>query len=92
MLLFSIPVVIVPALPAIVIIIKNKKLQTNNNLFLVNLLLSDVGLAVVLWCTEGLLTVLYLLDVSVDVDCRITVILIMTFIIANQLMFIPICV
>ena len=92
MLLFSIPVVIVSALPAIVIIIKNKKLQTNNNLFLVNLLLSDVGLAVVLWCTEGLLTDLYLLDVSVDVDCRITVILIMTFIIANQLMFIPMCV
>ena len=34
MLLFSIPVVIVPGLWAIGIIVKNKKLQTNNNIFL----------------------------------------------------------
>ena len=55
--LLSIPVVIVPALLAIVIIVKNKRLQTNNNIFLINLLLTDVGVAVI-WCTNGLLAVL----------------------------------
>ena len=90
--LISIPVVVVPALWAIAIIVKNKKLQTNNNIFLINLLLADVGFAVVLLCVDGLLTVLYLLGVNVDVDCRITMTLIMTFVIANKLMFIPTCV
>ena len=61
----SIPVVIVPALSAIIIIIvKNKKLQTNNNIFLINLLLTDIGFMVVLWCNNGLVIVLYLLGVD----------------------------
>ena len=90
--LMSIPVVIVPALWAIVIIVKNKKLQTNNNIFLINLLIADVGLAVVILYIGGLLTVLYLLGVNVDVDCRITVIPVMIFVIASKLMFIPTCV
>ena len=92
MLLFSIPVVIVPVLWAIVIIVKNKKLQTNNNIFLINLLLSDVAFTVVLWCTEGLLTVLYLLDVNVDPDCRIIMIPLVASWLANKLMFLPTCV
>ena len=92
--LMSIPVVIVPALWAIVIIVKNKKLQTNNNTFLINLLIADVGLAaaVVLCCNSGLLTVLYLLGVNVDVDCRIAVISVMIFVIGSRMMFIPTCV
>ena len=90
----SIPMVIIPALWAIVIIVKKKQLQTNNVIFLINLLLSDVGLVVVLWCTNGRLTVLflYLLGVNVDVDCTIEVTPIMIFVIANKLMFIPTCV
>ena len=90
--LISIPVVIVPALWAIVIIVKNKKLQTNNNIFLINLLIADVGLAVGMCCTSGLLTVLYLLGVNVDVDCRIISIPLMIFLISSKLMFIPMCV
>ena len=88
----SIPVVIVPALWAIVIIVKDKKLQTNNNIFLINLFIADVGVAVVLLCTNGLLTILYLLGVNVDVDCRIVAIPTMIFVIASKLMFIPTCV
>ena len=90
--LMSIPLVIVPALWAIVIIVKNKKLQTNNNIFLINLLLADVGLAVSPLCVYGPLTLLYLLGVNVDVDCGIKAIPVMTFVIANKLMFIPMCV
>ena len=90
--LMGIPVVIVPALRAIAIIVKNKKLQANNNIFLINLLIADVGLAVVLWCTDGLFTVLYLLGVNVDVDCRIKLIPVMIFVIGSKLMFIPTCV
>ena len=92
MLLFSIPVVIVPAFWAIVIIVKNKKLQTNSNIFLINLLLTDVVFAVVQWFTEGLLMVLYLLDVSVDPDCRIIIIPLVVSLLANKLMFLPMCV
>ena len=90
--LMSIPVVIVPALSAIVIIVKNKKLQTNNNIFLTNLLLTDVGIAVVLWCTKGLFSLLYLLGADGDVDCRIILIPTMLFVIANKVMFFPMCV
>ena len=88
----SIPVVIIPALWAIVIIIKNKKLQTNNNIFLINLLLTDVCIAVVLCCTNGLLTTLYLLGVDMSVDCTLILISFMILVIANKLMFIPMCV
>ena len=91
-MLISIPVVMIPTLWAIVIIIKTKKLQTNNNIFLINLLLTNVGFAVVLWCTEGLLTVLYLLGVDVDPDCRIIMIPLMLSFFANKLMFLPTCV
>ena len=90
--LLSIPAVIVPSVSAIVIIVKNKKLQTNNTTFLVNLLFTDVGFAVVLWCTNGLLTLLYLLGVNVDADCTIIKIAVMTLFIASKLMFIPMCV
>ena len=91
-LLLSIPVVIVPALLAIVIIVKNKELQTSNNIFLINLLLTDIGFAVALWCTNGFITVLYLLGVSVDADCNLVPIPLMILVIANKLMFIPMCV
>ena len=67
----SIPVVIVPSLLAIAIIVKNKRLQTNNNIFLINLLFTDISFALALCCYNDLLTVLYLLGVNVDVDCRI---------------------
>ena len=50
-----------------------------------------MGVAVSLLCIDGLLTILYLLGINVDVDCRI-MILIMIFVIASKLMFIPMCV
>ena len=92
LVLLSIPAVIVPSVSAIVIIVKNKKLQTNNTTFLVNLLFADVCFAVVLCCTNGLLTLLYLLGVSVAADCTIIKIPVMTLFIASKLMFIPMCV
>ena len=89
--LLSIPVVIVPASLAIVIIVKNKKLQTNGNIFLINLLLTDVGIALT-FCTNGLLTVLYLLGVNVDPPCNLILTSFMLNVFANKLMFIPMCV
>ena len=91
-MLFSIPVVIVPVLWAIVVVVKNKKLQTNNNIFFINLLLTDVAFAVVQWFTEGLLIILYLFDVNVDLDCRIIMIPLVALWLANKLMFLPTCV
>ena len=49
----SIPMVIIPALYAIVFVVKNTRLQTNNNIFLINLLLTDIGFTVILWNTNG---------------------------------------
>ena len=88
----SIPVVIVPSLLAIFIIFRNKRLQTNNNIFLINLLFTDIGIALALCCYNGLLTVLYLLGINVDVDCRIILISTITLVTANKLSFIPMCV
>ena len=88
--LLSIPVVIVPASLAIIIIVKDKRLQSNN-ILLINLLLTDVDMAVV-WCTNGLLTLLYLIGVSVGVDCNLMLISFMLFVLGNKLMFIPMCV
>ena len=86
----SILVVIIPSVLAFVVIVQNTRLQTN--FFLINLLFTDIGIAVVLCCYNGLLTVLYLLGVNVDVDCRIILMPAMTLVIANKLMFIPMCV
>ena len=51
-----------------------------------------MAFAVVQWCTEGLLTVIYLLDVNVDPDCRIIMIPLVVSWLANKLMFLPTCV
>ena len=83
----NIPVVVIPSVLAIVIIVKNTRLQTNNNFFLINLLFTDIGIAVVLCCYNGLLTVLYLLGVNVDVDCIIILMPAMTLVIGM-----PMCV
>ena len=50
-----------------------------------------MGIAVI-WCTNGLLAVLYLLGVNVDVDCNLILIPFMLLVLANKLMFIPLCV
>ena len=88
----SIPMVIIPALYAIVFVVKNTRLQTNNNIFLINLLLTDIGFAVILWSTNGVLTILYLLGINVDPDCNLILIPVMILVVANKLMFIPLCV
>ena len=90
--LLSIPVVIVPSLWTIIIILKNKKLQTNKNIFFTNLLLVDVGFAVAILCTNGLFTALYLLNVNVDVDCNLVPIPTVALFMATKLMFLPMCV
>ena len=66
--------------------------KTTYTTFLVNLLFADVGVAVVLLCTNGLLTLLYLLGVNVDANCTKIKIPAMTLFIASKLMFIPMCV
>ena len=48
--------------------------------------------SVVQWFTEGLLTILYLLGVIVDPDCRIIIIPLVVSLLANKLMFVPTCV
>ena len=61
----SIPAVIAPAMLAI---FYSQPEQEAINIFLIILLLTDVGIAVELWCTNGLFTILYLLDVNLEPD------------------------
>ena len=51
-----------------------------------------MGIAVELWCTNGLFTILYLLDVNLELDCILIQIPLMILLIGNDLMFIPTCV
>ena len=88
----GIPLVIIPALMVIVTVVKSKKMQINKNFFLVNLVLADMGVVLVQWCTNGLLMVLYLLGLTVDANCTLLLTSAIALVIASKLMFLPMCV
>lgn len=87
----AIPLVIIPALMVVVIVMKNKKMQINKNFFLINLVLADMGVVLVQWCTNGLLMVLYLLGLTVDANCTLILTPAIALVIASKLMFLPMC-
>ena len=84
--------VIIPALTVIIIVVKNKKLKTNKKFFLTNLLVADMGVVIVQWCTNGLLMVLYLLGLTIEANCTVLLIPAIALVIASKLMFLPMCV
>lgn len=69
MLLLGIPMVTAPALFVIYVILKNEKLQTKNNVFLINLLVSDIILVLTKLTVRGTLIILYLCGVDIDANC-----------------------
>lgn len=94
-LLFLLPmgvVVTTPAMVVISIIVKNKPLRRNNNILIGNLLIANVSSMLLRWVVFSVLIILYLLDVPVDVDCRIVIMPILITSIATKVMFIPLSV
>ena len=85
----ALPLVTVPTLMVILAILNNKKLQTKNNLLAVNLLIADLGVALVQCCINVFLILAYLLDVEIDVSCNIVITLVLTWGMASKLMFLP---
>ena len=91
-LLIWTPAVIVPALFVIHVVLKNEKLQTKKNFFLINLLITDIALVFSRCIINGTLIILHLFDVDLDVNCIVIVILTLIPALANKLCFLPVVV
>ena len=86
------PIIIIPALLVIYIIMKNKKLQTKRNFFLINLLITDIVLVFSNCLISGTLMILYLLDVDIEPNCTVIFMLRIIPALANKLCFLPVIV
>lgn len=84
------PIVIIIASLIIYIIMKNERLQTKNNYFLMNLLVSDILLVFTNCSINGMLIIMYLFDVDIDVNCIMIVTLTLIPALANKLCFLPV--
>ena len=94
--LFGLPLgvllVAVPSLAVIIIILKNRKLrEKNNNVFYVNLLISDVLFMLVLWIVTSTVIICHLLNLP-NVNCNIAVMPLYASLFGTRLMFLPVVV
>ena len=69
MLLLGTPMVTIPAVFVIHVIMKYEKLQTKNNIFLINLLVSDIILVLTKLAVRGTLITVYLCGADIDASC-----------------------
>ena len=86
------PAVIIPALFIIHVVIKNEKLQTKRNFFLINLLITDIALVFSKCIINGTLITLHLFDINLDANCTVIIILTLIPALANKLCFLPVVV
>ena len=94
MILFSValPGILTPTVLIICIIAKSKELQKeqqNHRAFLINLLVSDVIFVIAKSTINGILIILYLLDVTVYINCTAITILTLAPTFATKMMFLP---
>ena len=92
--LFGLPLcvllVTVPALVVIVIILKNRKLrEKSNNIFYVNVLITDVISILVRWIISSTIVICYLLGVH-NVNCNVIMVFHNASLFAADLMFLPV--
>ena len=92
--LFGLPLcvllVTVPALVVIIIILKNRKLrEKSNNIFYVNVLITDVISILVRWIISSTIVISYLLGVP-NVDCNVIMVSHNASLFATDLMFLPV--
>ena len=86
------PTVIITASFIIYIIMKNERLQTKNNYFLINLLVSDIILVFTNCSIHGILIILYQFDIDIDAHCFTIIMLTLIPVLANKLCFLPVVV
>ena len=92
--LFGLPLwvllVAVPALVVIIIILKNRKLrEKSNNIFYVNVLITDVISILVRWIISSTIVICYLLGVH-NVNCTMIMVSHNVSLFATDLMFLPV--
>ena len=92
--LFGLPLcvllVTVPALVVIIIILKNRKLrEKSNNIFYVNVLITDVISILVRWIISSTIVICYLLGVH-NVNCNVIMVFHNASLFAANLMFLPV--
>ena len=92
--LFGLPLcvllVTVPALVVIIIILKNRKLrEKSNNIFYVNVLITDVISILVRWIISSTIVICHLLGVP-NVNCNMIMVSHSTSLFATDLMFLPV--
>ena len=92
--LFGLPLgvllVVVPALAVIIIILKNRKLRKRkNNIFYVNLLITDVVAILIRWIVSSTIAICYLLDLP-NVNCNVVTVPVIASMLATRLMFLPV--
>ena len=92
MLSILVPSVTIPAVMVIRIILKNAVLKTRNNIFLVNLLIADVCIALVRWLLNTTLMIPYLLGFNITINCTIYFVPMLGLVMATKLMFVPLSV
>ena len=93
-LTLGVPLVKISAMIMIAIMVTSRKQRNannRNNIFFANLLIADIGFAVIQWSISGTTIVLYLLDVP-NLNCTISHMLIRISVLDNRLMFLPITV
>ena len=93
-LTLGVPLVTIPAMIMIAIMVKSRKhrdVNNRNNIFFANLLIADIGFAVIQWGISGTMISLYLFDVP-NFNCSISHLVICISVIAIRLMFLLITV
>ena len=92
MLSILVPSVTIPAVMVIRIILKNAALKTKNNIFLVNLLVADVCIALFRWLFNTTVMIPYLLGFNITINCSTYLALALSLVTATKLMFVPLSV
>ena len=92
MLSVLVPSVTIPAVMVIRIILKNAALKTKNNIFLVNLLIADVCIALFRWLFNTTVMIPYLLGFNITINCTTYLVPTLSLVMATKLMFVPLSV
>lgn len=92
MLFLGTPIVSIPALFIIYVILKNEKLQTKNNAFLINLLVSDIILVFSNLIVKSTLIIMHLFGMNIGVNCVFMRLLNLVTGLGNKMCFVPVVV
>jgi len=88
----ALPVILIPAILIMCVITKDKELQKDQhkqNIFLINLLVTDVMFVLVKTIVSGSLMIGHLLGLRINADCAVISLLTTITTVSNKLMYLP---